>query len=71
MSKPDRMTPAEEEVLKRAIEFIQGDLAQNDLRDLKEAHGPNVPLEFLALAAAVESLPDAVKKRYASERKSA
>ena len=65
MSKPDRMTPAEETVLKAAVQFIQGDRAQQDLRDLEEAPGPNVPADFLALAEAVAKLPEGVKKQYA------
>ena len=65
MSKPDPMTPAEETVLKAAVQFIQGDRAQQDLHDLREAPGPSAPLEFLSLADAVSKLPEAVKKRYA------
>lgn len=57
MSKPDRMTPAEEAVLQAAVRFIEGQAAQRDLRELKEAPGPNVPVEFLALAEAVAKLP--------------
>jgi hypothetical protein len=64
VSKSDRMTPAEYEVLKRAVQFIQGDAAQRDLRELKEAPGPNVPAEFLALAEAVAKLPDNARKSY-------
>lgn len=51
------MTPAEEAVLQAAVRFIEGQAAQRDLRELKEAPGPNVPVEFLALAEAVAKLP--------------
>jgi hypothetical protein len=51
------MTPAENYVLQAAVRFIESDAAQRDLRDLKEAPGPNVPVEFLALADAVAKLP--------------
>jgi hypothetical protein len=48
---------AEEAVLRAAVQFIQSDAAQRDLRELKESPGPNVPVEFLALAEAVAKLP--------------
>lgn len=60
------MTPAEEEVLKRAVQFIQGDLAQQDLRDLRAttSRPPSRLRPFFALAEAVEELPESVRKRY-------
>jgi hypothetical protein len=64
VSKPDRMTPAEEAVLQAAVQFIQGDAAQRDLRELREFPGPNTPVEFLTLAEAIEKLPDSIRQRH-------